>query len=49
MSHKRARSSFVDAEAEEDSAEESDSERKDRAEALKRLKSDRLSKTSSMV
>ena len=45
MSKKRVRSSFVDAEAEVDSGEESDTEKKQRAAAIKKLKSNRPSNT----
>jgi hypothetical protein len=44
MSKKRQRNVFVDGEAEEDSAEESDTEKKQRAAAIKKIKSNRPSK-----
>lgn len=45
MSKKRQRNAFVDGEAEEDSGEESDSEKKQRAAAMKKLKSSRPSRS----
>ena len=44
MSKKRQRNAFVDEQAEEDSAEESDTEKKQRVAAMKKLKSNRPSK-----
>jgi hypothetical protein len=44
MSVKRQRNAFVDDQAEEDSAEESDTEQKQRIAAIKKLKSNRPSK-----
>ncbi len=46
MSKKRHRNAFVDEQAEEDSAEESDAEKKQRVAAMKKLKSNRPSKFS---
>ena len=45
MSTKRQRNVYVNEEAEEDSAEESDTEKKQRLAAMKKLKSSRPSKT----
>ena len=45
MSKKRPKNSYVDAEAAEDSGEESDTEKKQRAAAIKKLKSNRTSKS----
>ena len=44
MSKKRPKNIYVDGEAEEDSGEESDTEKKQRAAAIKKLKSNRSSK-----
>jgi hypothetical protein len=44
MPKKRPRNEFLDGEAEVDSAEESDTEKKQRAIAMKKLKSNRPSK-----
>ena len=44
MPKKRPRNDFLDGEAQEDSAEESDTEQKQRAAAMKKLKSSRPSK-----
>lgn len=44
MPKKRPRNDFLDGEAQEDSAEESDTEKKQRAAAIKKLKSSRPSK-----
>lgn len=44
MPKKRPRNEFVDGEAQEDSAEESDTEQKQRAAAMKKLKSNRPSR-----
>ena len=44
MAKKRPRNVFVDGEAQEDSAEESDTEQKQRAAAMKKLKSNRPSR-----
>ena len=49
MSKKRQRNAFVDEQAEEDSAEESDTEQKQRAAAMKKLKSNRPSKFSHLI
>lgn len=46
MSKKRPRNAYVNDEAEEDSAEESDTEKNQRAAAMKKLKSNRQSKYS---
>jgi hypothetical protein len=46
MPKKRQRNDFLDGEAQEDSAEESDTEQKQRAAAIKKLKSNRPSKFS---
>jgi hypothetical protein len=46
MPKKRSRNEFVEGEAEEDSAEESDTEKKQRVAAMKKLKSNRPSKSS---
>jgi hypothetical protein len=44
MPKKRPRNEFLDGEAQEDSAEESDTEKNQRAAAMKKLKSNRPSK-----
>jgi hypothetical protein len=49
MSKKRHRNAFVDEQAEEDSAEESDTEKKQRLAAIKKLKSNRPSKFSQLI
>jgi hypothetical protein len=49
MSKKRQRNAFVDDQAEEDSAEESDTEKKQRIAAIKKLKSIRPSKYSQSI
>lgn len=46
MPKKRPRNEFVDGEAQEDSAEESDTEQKQRVAAMKKLKSNRPSRFS---
>ena len=46
MPKKRPRNDFLDGEAQEDSAEESDTEQKQRAAAIKKLKSNRPSRFS---
>jgi hypothetical protein len=49
MPKKRQRDDFLDGEAQEDSAEESDTEQKQRAAAIKKLKSNRPSKFSQSI